>query len=559
MINPKKLKIIRNMACSPIYFGQVIAPDMFKVKSPDFHYMIEKAVLNFDDDALNIAAPRGHAKSSLAACIVPMWHIFMEDYYRFLTQQLTEDPLDRNLIPMFKAFEQGKLRYLPFRPKVVELISKTQAEAILRLETIKGVLGDPELGNPSRILKQIVGDVSYNTASKWTTKEVTLFDSSYLFSIGTGQQARGKKKGHQRPTLAVIDDPEDEENTKTAERMRQNMDWLMQAIIPGLDVYRGRAICIGTPQNEGSMVVTLSRSERWKNLWFSNDLASGDLLWPWYITEDRLRKEYLDNKSRGRVSSYYREWECKIVGDEDQLFKQDQMQYWEGEVEWDDDNEPYLAIKAISKSNAEGELSRLTYLEPVKKAINIQVGVDPASSTEMDADFTVIMVIGIDENKNRYCLDMWRRRAKPSTVAAKMIEIFKRWKPHRAYVETVGYQEMLREGVQDRMESEGIFIVGLNKKNNPRMAKSARLEGLEYEFLSKKVFFHMKGLTESGKPDTIFQPFIDELLLYPLAKKRDCPDAYWYARKRVIPPNREIVLEKKQEAVELPFIDWRTA
>lgn len=547
------------MAFSPIYMGKVIVPEMFKVKSPDFHYEIEKGLLDLKSDAQNYVAPRGHAKSSIVACLGPIWHIFFEDYYRYLTGQLTDDPLDKRLLHQFKMFEAGKIRFLPFRPKLVLLISKTASEAINRLDTIKTILGDAMQGEPSKMLRAICGDFSQDSAVKWTGKEITIRDGTTLVAIGTAQQARGKKKVHLRPTFVVVDDPEDEENTRTPERMLANINWLEQAIMPSVDVKRGRTICIGTPQNEGCMVVTLAKSPRWKTVWFENDLASGEVLWPWYITEDKLRKEYQHLKEQGRLGSYYREWEAKVVGSENQLIKNEYFKFWTGELKYDVQGEPYLRVTSLMDVDNLGKVIAVKDYshKPLLIPVTITIGIDPASAISSVADYSCIMVLGIGPDRKRYGIDMFRARRTPHQVADVIVTMMKRYKPTRAYIETTGYQEMLRETVKLRMDDEGINVIGLESKNNPRTSKSDRLSGLEPEFARGDVFVHANGINEDDQmPDTIFQPFIDEATLYPHSKHDDTLDAYWYARKRVLPAIHDVVLERKETKVGYPIVDW---
>ena len=50
------------------------------------------------------------------------------------------------------------------------------------------------------------------------------------------------KVGSQRPTLIIVDDPEDENNTKTAEAMESNLRWLLQSAVPSLDPLKGKIL-----------------------------------------------------------------------------------------------------------------------------------------------------------------------------------------------------------------------------------------------------------------------------------------------------------------------------
>ena len=73
-------------------------------------------------------------------------------------------------------------------------------------------------------------------------------------------------------------------------------------------------------------------------------------------------------------------------------------------------------------------------------------------------------------------------------MADSILDIYKRYKPMRMRIETVGYQEMVRDYLKRQCEEKNMFIPGLEIKHNPRTAKSARLETMEPYFIRGKVF-----------------------------------------------------------------------
>ena len=65
----------KKLANDIILFGKICLPSMFSSASPEFHYEIAELLENPDYNKLNIIAPRGDAKSSLGACVFPIWHV----------------------------------------------------------------------------------------------------------------------------------------------------------------------------------------------------------------------------------------------------------------------------------------------------------------------------------------------------------------------------------------------------------------------------------------------------------------------------------------------------
>lgn len=355
-----------------------------------------------------------------------------------------------------------------------------------------------------------------------------------LIAVGTGQQARGLKHIHQRPTLIVTDDPEDEENTKTEERMDGNMRWLLQAILPSLDADIGRAVVIGTPQNHGCMVVSLHNTVGWTSAWFGNDLSTekstwdGDsydhdtLLWPELMGSDILRGKMDMARSLGKLSSYYREYECKVVGDEDQLFKPEYFQDYEGELLKDLLGNHYMKITHVQRS---GQLVELE--EPIKKPVNVFMGIDPASSTAKTADYSVIMVIAMDKERNRYIVDYIRRRMPPAALLQAVKNTYEIYQPLRSKAETIAAQEY----IVSLLREEGIYIIG----DKPRTGKEERLVHLEPMFSQSKCRTkpHMTDLKQ-------------EFLQFPRGKHDDIMDALDLADSVAYPPVHTLVLSDEE-------------
>ena len=455
-----------------ILFGKVVMPNMFSVESPDFHYDIAKTLMNRSHKQINIIAPRGHAKSSIVGGVYPLYHIM---------------------------FDKG--------PKLIVLVSRTQDHAVKLLGTIKDVL------DFSPQFRQLFGYWGMNSAKSWAKTEVQLKDGSMIICKGTGQQLRGIKHGNQRPTLIVVDDPEDENNTKTSEAMEGNLRWLLQSAIPSLDPQKGRIAIIGTPIHQRCIVETLKEMSGWKNFLFKPDLDNDIALWEDWQPVKKLQQKKKELESIGRVSVFYREYLCEIVGDEDQLFKEEYIRNYSGKLVHED-GKAYLQMETL-----EGEKN-----EDIR-AVNVFMGVDPASSTAQTADYSTIVTIAIDKDGNRFVLPYYRQRATPMNLAEAILNQFKIYKPNKTRIESVGYQEMLREYVKKRCEEENIFISGLEIKERPRNSKSSRLETLQPYFAQGK-FYIRKDMIELR----------DELLLYPRGKHDDLLDGMFYANKGIYSP-----------------------
>jgi len=475
-----------------IMFGKVIMSNMFSAASPDFHYKIADAITNNNNKQVNIIAPRGHAKSSIVGGVYPLFHIMNDS-----------------------------------GAKLIVLVSRTQDHAIKLLGTIKDTI------EYSESFRQIYGYWGQHSAKQWAKSEIELKDGTMIICKGTGQQLRGIKVGSQRPTLIIVDDPEDENNTKTAEAMEQNLRWLLQSAVPSLDPKKGKIIVIGTPQHQRCMVEILKEMKGWINMHFAPDLDKNIALWEDWQPIAKLVQKKEELESIGRASVFYREYMCQIVGDEDQLFQEKYIQYHDYELKIDKVGNHYL------KNDKE------------EFPVNVFMGVDPASSVRKTADYSVIMPVAVDENNKRYILQYYRQRATPMQLAESIIEYFKIFKPVKVRVESVGYQEMLREYLRQRCDEEKIFISGLEIKESPRTSKSSRLETMQPYFAQKKMYM-LESMSELR----------DELLLYPRGKHDDLLDGLFYAMKKCYPPHHKGVVKENKKSYTLENLDdisWKIA
>jgi predicted phage terminase large subunit-like protein len=488
-----KKEILNRCYRDLLEFGKTIAPNWFYLSSPEFHKEVTSLLMDRSIDQLCIQAPRGFAKSTFAILFV-LHHCLFDD-----------------------------------GDKVVIIQSKTRDEAINRLKSIQDIL------DYSTAFRNLFGYAGREVAQTWRENKIktTLGGRTITIrAIGTMQPARGTLESgttqdeygeirveSTRITLFYLDDPDDEDNTKTKETMDANYS-KFAGIKEGIDKRLGRVLVVGTPVRQGCIVDKLYDSIGWVSKHYTarwEENGEKKLLW-----EEMRNWDYLENKKKeyeeqGKISKYYSEYECKIVGEEDQLFKAEYIQKYSGTIEHIG-SEAFLRIDKLNGS----ELQET-------RPVNIFIGIDPASSTKQTADYSVTMPIAYDKDGNIFILPYFRKRVTPTAHAEQIIDLIKRLKPARGFVESVGYQEMLRQYLRQRLEEEGLYLPGLEKKYNPKTEKSARLETLHPFFYNKKIYF------QEGMED-----FLDELLMYPRGKHDDTIDGFYYATRGLYKPDHTI-------------------
>jgi len=350
-------------------------------------------------------------------------------------------------------------------------------------------------------------------------------------ATGTGQQARGLKEGHRRPTLIILDDPEDEENTKTIQRMEANLEWLLQALDPAL-ADDGRLVVIGTPQHQRCMVETLKDSPEWTTKHYKAlgevETAEGhqlQALWPEKMSVEALLTKRRSFKAIGRVHVFYREYQCQITQGEDSPFRPEHFNYWDGYVETRREGpftRHYLHITHQGRG-AQGEALPLD--EPIIKACTVTMGVDPAASTSKRADYSTIVAVAHTRGGDKYVLPYFRQRVDPIEHARYIYQFYERHEPLQTRIEQDGYQRMLKQYLLHNTERFPRRIPGLeadtqtaNVRSTARESKEEWHLGFQYLFVEGHV--HVQPGMEH---------FFEEWTLFPDTAHDDLRDAFCYA------------------------------
>ena len=507
----KNEEILNSAYTDLITFGKLFSPqDFLASATPKFHNKVGKLLINRKIQQLALVLPRDHAKSTLASAAV---------LHRFLFA--TKDA-----------------------PEFIAWIGEAQDQAIDNLNWIMTHIYE----NPA--IHYYFGDLQ---GDKWTKSEFTLNNGCRMIAKGTSQRLRGKKQLSTRYTGIVLDDFESELNTKTPEGRQQIKNWVTAAVYPAIDFdKKGFLWCNGTIVHYDSFLNGIVKEHMnakksgedfsWDVVTYKAILDDGTPLWPsrWPLKKLEQRKQfYIDS---GTPAKFYQEYMNQAKSPEDQIFSEEDI------------NEGYY--KGNARFDGQADSWYLQFDDDSKKYINIYIGVDPASSITSYSDFSVIMVIGVTAEFDYYVLEYWRKRVLPMECADEIFKLFKRYSPvRRVNIETIAYQEMLRDYVYKRSKKEGLFIPGIEKgiKGYGNQKKKDRLfEGLQPMF--KQGAVHLKKNHHE---------FIGELLDFPKGSHDDCIDAFWlstqFARGNPKAGNEKKIKQKDGTyGYKRKIYDWMT-
>ena len=490
-----QLEALKKLRNNMALFGKHCFPTALRKSTPPFHKEVYANLADDEKKRVLIAAPRGTAKSTVTTLIYPLWRV------------------------AFKKSDEDLF---------IVIISESQAQSINFLSRIKYHL------THSDRFKEVFGDMGPNTARRWTHTDIVLANGTRIIAVGTGQRVRGFIEGDTRPNLIIVDDFESELNAYTAEARAKNRKWMTEAVIPSLSD-EGKIAMIGTVISEDCFLYWAKESSAWNVLWFSIWNDKEESIWPERFPKERILQIKDEFSSVGNINGFYQEYMNIAQSPEDAPFQ----------PEW-------IKMHSYEYKKLEGQnvIIKNEGLENEKiKPVELYTGVDPASSLSARADFFVIATIAIDNNNNKYIVDIYRDKISPALQPGKIIEIYKKYRPRRIKVETVGYQEALRTAVRELMREEELYIPGLESGVKPRNSKSERLLSLVPLFAKGTFYF---------KPENMIAQ--QEFLSYPKGKHDDIMDAIWTALDGAKPcrikeyepiPEEEWRIKKK-------VLDWMT-
>lgn len=374
-----------------------------------------------------------------------------------------------------------------FRYQIFVGDNSTQAKAILanvihEIENNKALLED-------------YGPLRPTQPQKWTDAEIITTTGIKLEAIGTGGKIRGKRHLQNRPDRITCDDIENDENVATPEQRQKLHGWFFKAMFSALDKDRGVLRVVGTILHFDSLLSRLkdpAQHAGWTVLEYRavnyDDRGDPYPLWPgrWGLQDLAVRKAEI-----GSVV-FDQEFQNNPVSEETAIIKR----------AWIKSHHGYTP-------------------EQVKEWKKV-IYVDPAAKDKESSDEFALSVVGIDANNSISSLDGFHGKLTFREQVATIGRFATKWKEGLSFVavETVAYQEALRQEVDDWSRQSGQFIPikGINTVKDKTLRLTAQSGAIEGGF----VLF--------GPQD---QDLIDQLCNWGKTRYDDLADAFIGALEQI--------------------------
>lgn len=431
------------LALCLIYLGH-----HFELEPADFHLQLVDVLEDETMEAVEIIGFRGSAKTTYCSLAFLAWCTIFKKYNFLVLLNETTDQMKLNIASLKKEFEGNELLMHDF-PKI------------------------------------------RNKTFKWADQHLE-FDDVYILGRSRGQKIRGLKWKQYRPQVIILDDPESLEWTLKKENRNKTERWFNSEVVPAQDELKCKMIIIGNLLHNDALMMRIKKRGIYKVLEFPLlDWKTGEITWTGkYPNMEVVEKQ---KKKIGSMSAWSREYLLKVISEEEQVIKEDEITKYPNHILSETDND-----------------NRLRY--PPK---NGGTGIDLAISLKETADCTA-MVSGIKvfyNGKDRVLI-----KPNPINLRLDFLQTQNTAKRQlenmpigsRLYVEDVGYQ---KAAIQE-MKRKGLPVLSMR----PITDKKARLETIAPYVKDGSVLF----------PETGCEDLLTQLTNFGIEQHDDLVDALVY-------------------------------
>lgn len=349
---------------------------------------VEWSELVCDNQRVSIQAARDHGKSAIFSYAYPIWMAWKHEGCLGYMLSASAD-LAKDLLEIVK-FGNQTLQGLYGHPLLGHLVGESEREKAYKTGTTAGRL-------------------------EWSKRQIRLTNGSVIRARGYGSRVRG---GH--PLWIVCDDVLDESDLYSEIQRGKRKTYFTTAIV-SMVLKAGQIVVVGTPFHAKDLYGWLFENRKYASRVYPGLIEDPDgewvdgrrmkALWPGRHTVPDL----LDKKLEIGPVAFSREILCQPISDDlslfpSHLFVEEVMAHhvpWK-DAEWVENN-----------------------------GMSVYVGVDLAISASAGSDYTVIMVLAVDQYDNAYVIDGYRTKGKSFTEQKAMIlDVNARYHPSMIVIES---------------------------------------------------------------------------------------------------------------------------
>ncbi len=480
-------------AKSPRAFAEVYLKNNCSAPYSKMHLEMFKKLRNITrarGAKVAIAAPRGHAKSTIVSLVYVLWCA------------------------------------LYLKERLILIASNTTEQAIALLKDIKHQLRSNLL-----ISSDFPEICQVKRPKPWRDNKIQLPNGAMICAYGAGQSPRGIKNDKDRPGLIIADDLENEEQAESEEQREKLTSWFNGTLLntghPDTNV-----IVIGTILHHNSLLAALvdpQKTPGWHGKKYKavEHFSSNPHLWEKWSAIFSGRQEFTGRTGPDAARVYYRVQKEAMLEDTKVLWPQREDYYHlmtiretEGLRSFmrEKQNEPIDPTQCIFNQDKfifwDDEFTDTQHLiGAIGRRGSFYGACDPSLGRSAKGDYTAIIVLLKDrETKILYVIAADIIHCSPDETIQRIIQYADIYHLSQFGVESNNFQQLMVDDLKRRLQANGhkIYIKSLQHSSQ----KHSRICSLETYVSQGLLRFNRKH-----------QTLLQQLTQFPLAKNDDGPDA----------------------------------
>ncbi len=382
------------------------------------------------------------------------------------------------------------MRALTGKSKMIVYVGLTMPKAMKLLSRLQAHLEANE---------RIINDYGEQfTFGDWSNGDFTTKNGVNFMAIGKGMSPRGLINDNFRPDLLVLDDIDEEEETRSPERLDNSFEWIMGALYGSMGSEGGLMVALNNKIADDCLIQRISDLKTARVDIVPLTDKRGCSNWPEKFTPEVIKRLQDDMPLYMFLREYYEE-----IIKPGKTFKKEWIQY--GKVP------PLSAFKSMLVSYN-----------------------DPGFKNTGTSDSKAVILLGLHQAKF-YVIKAFVDKASVKTMVGWNYEIYNYVRNKggivHMFMEQVFLQDLLFKDFAEEAVTYG-YPLPLSGDTRKKPDKDTRIESLSFIFEKGNVIFN-----EEEKDNHHMKRLVDQLLFFQKGAKKidkDGPDALEGAREKLL-------------------------
>lgn len=322
-------------------------------------------------------------------------------------------------------------------------------------------------------------------------------------AYGKGSGIRGLSNQDRRPSIVILDDIQDKEDSRSETILSADWDWFLSDVI-----FLGRSsriFMIGNNLGEKCVIercIANADSLKFDAIKIPV-MINGEPTWKEKESLEDIEREKADYTRLGKLDIWMAEKMCVAVAEESKVFKEEDFRYF----------------------------SRHSH-EDIVKRCNLYACLDPASSPNPESCYRAITLTGVDADNHWFLLDVKFGRWDSAEMIDVIFSMVAKYRLQNFYIEKGWWEQVMKPFFMKEMSRRNIFFNVVPLEHGKVGSKLERIKLLQPRFKAHTIFFEddadwlteFKSELAGVTKDAIKSEYID------------CVDAFAMTEQVALPP-----------------------